>query len=423
MTANPPSLTNGQGNGTILLREAALGHGLTPPARKRFPWGAVAAALVGIAAACLLGARYLLGPKRDAAALPVAPVAAVSRADLSREMTFYAEFRPYQEVAVHAKVAGYVREIAVDIGDRVKAGQVLAVLEVPELKDDLRKAAAATQTALQDVARAQADADDARLAFTRLTQVIQAHPGLIAQQDVDTAQARDQGAQASLAAAHQRVEEARANESKMTAMLDYCRITAPFDGVVTKRFADTGALVQAGTASNVQALPVVTIVEDDRLRLDFPVQESAVPDVRVGQPVEVTVSALGETFPATVARFTGKIDTATRTMMTEVEVPNGQGRYTPGMYAAVRLVLSSERGVLSVPIQALGGEDAKAVLVVGSDGTVEPRAVKTGLQTARRVQITDGLKEGEKVIVARGSQFQSGERVVAKVVEAAGAVE
>ncbi len=140
-------------------------------------------------------------------------------------------------------------------------------------------------------------------------------------------------------------------------------------------------------------------------------------DVLVGQPVEVSVSALDETFPAAVARFTGKIDPATRTMTTEVEVPNPQGRYTPGMYASVRLVLSRKDGVLSIPIEALGGGDGKAVLVVRTDGTVERRAVQTGLQTARRAEVTGGLQEGEKVIVAQGSRFQPGEAVTAKLVE------
>jgi RND family efflux transporter MFP subunit len=411
-------MSNGHGKAPAASPEDGLRR--TPPlGQKGFPWIAVVIAVIAVGGLGLLVAHFAFGAKKEVAALSVAPVAAASRADLSREMTFYAEFRPYQEVALHAKVAGYVKEISVDIGDRVKAGQVVAVLEVPELKDDLHKATAATQTAQQDAVRAQADADDAHLAFTRLAQVIKAHPGLVAQQDVDTAQARDQGAQASLAAARQRIEEAKANESKMNAMLDYCSITAPFDGVVTKRFADTGALVQAGTASNVQALPVVALAEDDRLRLDFPVQESAVPDVRIGQPVEVTVSALGETFPAQVARFSGKIDTATRTMTTEVEIPNAQGRYTPGMYASVRLVLSSAKDALSVPIQALGGEDGKTVLVVGPDGKIEKRTVKTGLQTARRVQIADGLREGEKVVVAKGSQFQPGEKVVPKLVDLA----
>ena len=370
----------------------------------------------GVAAALFFSPLGFWHRKAVAAAPPVAPVALASRADLSKYIEFDAEFRPYQEVAVHAKVAGYVQEINVDIGDHVKAGQVLATLEIPELKDDLAKATAGTASARQAVLRAQADYDDAHLNFTRLTQVAQSHPNLIAQQDLDTAQARDQSAQAALQGSKNDVDEAEANQSKMLALLDYCRITAPFDGVVTKRFADTGALVQAGTASDVQAMPVVTLAQDDLLRLDFPVEESVVPLIHVGQAVNVTVDALGETFPAKITRFTDKVDMATRTMMTEVEVPNDSFRYTPGMYASVRLATGEAPDALSVPIEALTGADGKEILVLNQNGVIEQRTVKIGIETADRAQILDGVQEGEKVLIAKGSQFHPGEKATPKIV-------
>jgi RND family efflux transporter MFP subunit len=375
-------------------------------------------ALVGGGAALALFFSYRHSPRSEEAGapVPIAPIALVKREDLSKDIKFDAEFRPYQNVDVHAKVAGYVKEITVDIGDHVKAGQVLATLEIPELKDDLRKAGASTLSAQQDVLRTQADYDDAHVNFTRLTQVVQAHPNLIAQQDIDTAQARDLAAQASLQGAKNNVEAAQANESKMLALLGYCLITAPFDGIVTKRYADTGALVQAGTASEVQAMPVVTLAQDNLLRLDFPVQESVVPLIRVGQSVKVTVDALGETFPAKITRFTGKVDMATRTMITEVEVPNDQLHYKPGMYTSVRLVTGDAKNALSVPVQALTGSDGKEVLVLDKDHVIEQRQVKIGIQTADRVEILEGLQEGEMVLVAKGSQFRAGEKATPKTV-------
>jgi len=420
VNGSPLSASHSNGSGHSRTQESSPVPRLDPPRRKsvfrlRNPlWLALIGG--GGVAALFFSPLGFWHAQKNAAAAPVAPVALVSRADLSKYIKFDAEFRPYQDVAVHAKVAGYVKEIDVDIGDHVKAGQILATLEIPELKDDLAKATAGTESARQEVLRTQADYDDAHLNFTRLTQVAQSHPNLIAQQDLDTAQARDQSAQAALQGAKSDVDEAQANQSKMLALLDYCRITAPFDGVVTKRFADTGALVQAGTASDVQAMPVVTLAQDNLLRLDFPVDESVVPLIHVGQPVNVTVDALGETFPAKITRFTDKVDMATRTMMTEVEVPNDSYRYTPGMYASVRLATGNAPDALSVPIEALTGADGKEVLVLNQNGVIEQRTVKTGIQTADRVQILEGLQEGEKVLIAKSSQFHPGEKATSKIV-------
>ena len=162
--------------------------------------------------------------------MPV-PVARVTRQDLYNEVTFPAEFRPYVEVELHAKVSGYVREMKVDFGDRVKAGQLLATLEVPELRDELHNAMATQQ-------KAEADYTNAHLIYHRLATVNEAHPNLVAQQDLDTADANDRTTAAAIAAA-------KANVEKYQTLVDYTRITAPFDGVVTKRYADPGALIQA----------------------------------------------------------------------------------------------------------------------------------------------------------------------------------
>ena len=179
-------------------------------------------------------AKPQLASARIIEAMPV-PVARVMRQDLYNEVTFPAEFRPYVEVELHAKVSGYVREMKVDFGDRVKAGQLLATLEVPELQDELHNAMATRQ-------KAEADYANAHLIYQRLSAVNKDHPNLVAQQDLDTAEAKDRTAFAAIAATKAEVE-------KYQTLAAYTRITAPFDGVVTKRYADPGALIQAGVGS------------------------------------------------------------------------------------------------------------------------------------------------------------------------------
>jgi RND family efflux transporter MFP subunit len=345
---------------------------------------------------------------------PAAVVAAAraQRADLSRSITLSAEFAPYQEISVHAKVAGYVRSIRVDVGDHVRKGDTIAVLEIPELNDDLRKATAATGAAREETKRAQARHDEVHVASQRLLEVATERPNLVAQQDIDAARDQDQAAEAGLASARRNVEESEANESRMHTMLGYGVITAPFDGVITRRFADTGALIQAGTSSNTQAMPVVSLAEDRMLRLVFPVPESAVPFIRDGTPVDVEVLSLRRKFEGTVARFSGQVDRATRTMQTEVDVPNPDLRLTPGMYASVTVTLERHAGALCVPVRALAGGTA---LVVGPGGSLEKRAVKVGLETPERVEVLDGLKEKELVVVGGRTQLRPGDRVVAKV--------
>jgi len=355
-----------------------------------------------------------LGRGREAVAAPPTPVAAVrvKRADLARTLTLSAEFRPFQEVSVHAKVAGYVRSMRVDVGDHVRRGDTIATLEIPELADDVRKATAATQTAREELRRAQARYDEVHLVSERLQQVVAQRPNLVAQQDIDSARDQDVAGEASLDAARHTVEEGEANESRMQTMLGYGVITAPFDGVITRRFADTGALIQAGTASNTQAMPVVSLAEDRLLRLAFPVPESAVPFVREETPVQIEVLAVHRTFAGKVARLAGQVDRATRTMLTEVDVPNPDLGLTPGMYATATLTLDHRANVLAVPVRALAEGTA---LVVGTDGKLVTRKVRVGLETPDSVEVLAGLAEGDLVVVGGRSLLRPGDRVVPRV--------
>ncbi len=333
-----------------------------------------------------------------------ASVAEVTRENLSRQVTVAAEFRPYEEVELHAKVSGYVQKMNVDFGDKVKSGQLLATLEVPELQDELANAQATE-------IKAEADYTNAHLIYSRLMSVNKDHPNLVAQQDLDTASANDQTTTAAIAAA-------KASVGKFKTMISYTQITAPFDGVVTRRYADPGALIQAGTASDTQALPLVRVSDNYRLRLDFPVTVDFVSDIRVGASVEVQVGSLsGKTFSGKISRFTHDVDDNTRTMETEIEVPNPNLELVPGMYASVILKVEQRPDALAIPVEAVAGEKNPTVLVLNENHQIEERAVKLGLETPEKFEVLSGLRAGDLVIVGQRAQFQVGEKVEPKLQE------
>ena len=330
-------------------------------------------------------------------AMPSVACAKVTREDLFKTITIPAEFRPYVEAILNAKVSGYVDRMNVDFGDKVKGGQVLATLIVPELNAELTNAIAAVQ-------KAQADYTNAQLIYTRMSTVNQQHPNLVAQQSIDTAQANAQMASAAIAAA-------AADVNKYETLVGYTRIIAPFDGVVTWRYADPGALIQAGTSSDTQSLPLVRVSDNYLLRLDFPVSVGDVKYMRRGDPVDVKVESLGKTYTERITRFTDKVDIDTRTMMVEVEVPNPNLEIVPGMYCTVILKVDKQPNALAVPIEAVSDGKQAAVLVVNPNNEVEARPVTLGLETPDKYQILSGLEEGERVIVGNAGHIQPGQKV------------
>lgn len=334
-----------------------------------------------------------------------------------------------QEVELHAKVAGYIRRINVDIGDRVRVGQVLATLDVPELAAQVQGAdAGVRQTqeqisrAKSDVQRAQANYEALHSAAQRLQQASDARPGLIAQQELDDALAKDRAAAAQvdaaksgLSATEQQLGVSRADHQRYSALADYSRIVAPFAGVVTWRYADTGALIQAGT-SNAGSMPVVKIAQVNVLRLRLPVPETLAPFVRVGDTASIYVQALGKTFPGKVTRNTGSLDPSTRTMQVEIDVLNADGKLSPGMYADVSLNVQRSGDALAVPVQAVDQSSSQSfVMLVDSNNIVEKRAVRVGIAGANLVEILTGLNAGDKVIIANLATFQPGQVVTPKL--------
>jgi RND family efflux transporter MFP subunit len=360
---------------------------------------------------------------------PTVPVATARPANLSNELVLTAEFTPYQDIDVMAKVAGYVKNIRVDIGDHVREGELLATLEVPELQDEKAKASAGLAvaqaniiTAQSAVQRAEAGANIAHLSFQRIQDVSVRQPGLVPKQEVDVAQARDLEAAAQLASAHSALQSAEqtklqadSERSRADAMLQYATIRAPFSGVITKRYASTGSMIQAGISSQTQAMPVVRLAQNNLLRLMLPVPVSAVADVHNGDPISVNVTTLNRTFQGKITRFTDSLNTSTRTMDTEVDVPNQDGRLVPGMYAEVHLHLATHSNALSVPVDAVDGlgTTVQHVYIV-RNGELHLAKVAVGLQTATRVEILSGVVTGDQIVVGRHTGLSDGERVTAR---------
>jgi len=360
----------------------------------------------------------------------LAPVVIATRGPLENVITLTGEFRPFQQVDVHAKVAGYVRHIFVDVGDKVRAGQELAILEVPELnaqvmgaKSDIGRSQDAIRRAQSEIERAESTHTAYHAAYTRLKQASEERPGLVAEQELDDSMAKDKeteaqvnSAQAALAESKNQLGMAQATLDRLSALQAYSHITAPFAGVVTKRYVDTGALISAGTSSETQSQPVVQLAEWSLFRLEIPVPESAVPMIHLGSIVQVHVLDLNRDFQGRVSRFADAVNDETRTMHTEIDVENPQDTLTAGMYADVKLALQGKTGALTVPVQAVVQEgNLHYVLALDDQNRVQKRNVELGEQTSTTVEIVHGLSEKDRVISARQSDYAIGEVVTPKL--------
>jgi RND family efflux transporter MFP subunit len=358
--------------------------------------------------------------------VPVVPAVRVVRTDLRNSITLTAEFEPFYEVDVMAKEAGYIKHMLVDIGDRVKEGQLLATLEIPELQADLTKAKSDVQTANAeravakgDLQRVQAASQIAQLSYSRIQDVSKKEPGLVPLQEVDVAHSHNLEADAQVSAALQRVQAAEsryqsavAGLAHEAALVEYTRIVAPFSGVVTQRYASDGAMIQAGIASQTQAMPVVKVSQNDLLRLMLPVPEEDVAAIHNGQHVTVDVPSLQRTFDGTITRFADRVQMSTRTMTAEVDVKNPQLTLIPGMYVEVKLETAEAMNAIAVPPEAVDSTpDSQRLFVVDAAGMVHIRKVHSGIQSPQYVQILSGVNVGDVVITSRRSDLHDGQKV------------
>ena len=364
----------------------------------------------------------------------MAAVVRVERTILGVPLSLAGAFKPFQDVDVHAKVAGYIKAIYVDVGSHVKEGQTLAVLEVPELQAELAGADAAVRRAREEISLAQGDVERAKSSYValhamyqRLSQAAKQREGLVAQQEVDDAEAKDLGAaaqvssaKAALNAAQQALEVAEATQKQYQALSDYTRITAPYTGVVTVRYADTGSLIAAGTSESKQAEPVVRLAQISVLRLVLPIPESIAATIHLGDPIKVHVQALNQDYVGKVTRFADALDEQTRTMHTEIDFQNSDGRLLPGMYVVATVPQVQRTNVLTVPLEAVamsGDNNEGTVLLLNPQNILEERRVHLGLEGSTRIEVSAGLNEGDRVVVGSRSEFRSGMKVIPKEID------
>ena len=326
---------------------------------------------------------------------PTVTVVQPHRADMVRAITLPGDLVGYYQADLYGKVSGYLKSISVDKGDAVKAGQALAEIEVPELQQKLR--------------RARANLEVKQRTFERLQNVWNSDKRLVAREDVDIAEGQ--------------YEEAQAEVEELEALVSYTRIVAPFDGVVTGRFVDPGALIQAsgsqsGSAqgatgpSKAGASPVVSVADLSKLRVYIYVPENETSLIRVGMPATLTLREFpGRQFTGTVTRFSKALDLSTRTMLTEVDLNNPQHELYPGMYADVSLELARHPDVLQVPVTAVESDKGKSFVFVVNHNLLTRVAVTTGLATPNHVEIASGLGGTESVVKNFSPALRDGEKV------------
>jgi RND family efflux transporter MFP subunit len=311
--------------------------------------------------------------------------AKVSRADVIRYVTLPGTLKANQQATLYAKVAGYLTNVTIDKGDVVKADQVLAVLEVPEL--------------LADMKRYEADAKVAETDLGRLQEAQKKAPDLITPQTLDKAR----GA----------ADVARANIQRTQTLLDFSKIIAPFNGLITQRFVDSGAFVPSATSgSAAQNAALFTIMETTTLRAQVAMPELEAALTVKGQPVKVSPEALpGKTFDAKVSRTAGAVDEATRTMIVEADLPNPDGALRPGFYATVKIGVDHHDNALTVPVEALAMEKTNAFVFKVADGKAKKTPVTLGFNDGARAEILTGVTDGEPVILVGKATFTDGQPV------------
>ena len=322
-------------------------------------------------------------PAADAPAPLAVRVVHPRRGDIVRYVSLPGSVRPNQQATLNAKVAGYLKSIAVDKGDAVQAGQLLAEIEVPELLADRAKSLAAVKVAEAECQRLEGAQRKA--------------PDLVMPQAVDEARGR--------------LEIARANLERIATLLAYSRLTAPFAGVVTMRHVDPGAFIPSGGSGGATGTAaVVTLMEFDTVRVQVAVPELEAALVRPGQPVRLTVEGLrGRTFEASVSRMGYALDESTRTMLMEADVPNPQHELRPGMYATVRIGVERHPDALLVPVEALVIEKANAFVFVADGQRARKTGIKSGFNDGAHVEILGGLEPSNSVILAGKTGLADGQ--------------
>jgi RND family efflux transporter MFP subunit len=345
-------------------------------------------------------------PMRATADRPVAPVPVEvtqpTRSSIVRGIEIVATLEPWEEVVLYAKVSGYLKTIHVDRGDRVRQGDLLAVLDIPEMQDEYNQLEAQQRQAEAEVEKAKAEIRLQEVTANRLDEIRAEEPGATTQQEVDLAVEKVKVAQAALTAAEAHVGAIQADRERVGTMLAYGKIIAPFGGTVTERYVDPGALVTAGTQSKPSA--ILKLVNASVLRVMVDVPETEVANIQEQRSARLRVDAYpGRDFEGKVSRFSRALDPMTRTMRTEILVANPDGVLTPGMFGRVSLDLETRENVLTLAPTSIHFEKDKSYVFLAEGGVAHRVGVVCGADDGNSVEIVSGLT-GRESVIAKASE-------------------
>jgi RND family efflux transporter MFP subunit len=316
------------------------------------------------------------------------------------------EFQPYQQVAIFAKVSGFVDKVHVDVGSQVKTGDLLATLIAPELTSQRLEASAKVEAARSQRAEAEARVAAAEATYQRL-KAASATPGVIAGNELIQAEKQVDAARAQVKAAEGSIQAVQASVAALKDMEAYLKVTAPFDGVITERNVHPGALAGGGAAKAMFQLEQTT-----RLRLIVSVPEVNVGGIVRGARVPFTVPAYpGEKFAGTIARVSHSMDEKTRSMAVELDVSNANSRLAPGMYPAVTWPVRSPRPSLLVPASSIVTTTERTFVVRVRDGKAEWVNVAKGAPAGDLVPVIGPLQPGDMILKRASDEVRDGSAV------------
>ncbi len=333
-------------------------------------------------------------------------VVAPKEGSSDRAISLPGSVQPLEETVIYARASGYVRKWYVDIGDKVKEGQLLAELDTPELDQELDQARAQLNQAQASLLQSQANRELSKANLQRYKQL--APSGVVSMAELDQRQAMAQVDEASVTVAQATIAAQQANIRRLTQLKSFARVIAPFGGTVTQRTIETGSLVSAGNGQ-----PMYKVAAMDPARIFVQVPQDVAPGVRAGVSATVEVREYpGRTFTGTVSRAAGELDPATRTMTTEIRIPNPDGVLIAGMYAQAAFTLPSPHRVFEIPATAVSS-DAHGSRVAVVDDTSEIKLVPIVIErdTGSTVEVASGLTGTERVVKLASAQFVDGKRV------------
>jgi RND family efflux transporter MFP subunit len=389
----------------------------TPP-RGRLILGTVVVGML-LAALLLVGSIPREHTNKELTALAAAALNAPvlvsttqpTTAPQTTEIALPANLRPWQEVSIFARTTGYLKNFVVDISDQVKQGQLLAIIDAPEVDQQLQQARAALDQTKAAVYKAQSDLNLATVTYNRYEQL--SHTNSVTPQDLDTTKAAVIADQANVKAADANVGAAQANVQRLEQMVLFEKITAPFAGVVTGRTYDVGALINADPTT-VDIKPMFKIAENDVLRVFVNVPQSSALEIQKGMQVKVTAREVpGRTFTGTVMGTTNYLDQTNRSLLTEVKVkneenPDGSFALLPGMFVNVNIEVHHNKPSLLVPAPALVNNADGTQLAVVQDGKIHFVKVDVGQDFGQQIEITNGLKGDEQIVATPGERIAEG---------------